>query len=593
MTDTRQGGFGIAGSDPSRMQSTSRQVPHPRVIVVGGALALAACAAQPPLPAPVVPPPLVPPVAHPVARAAQGLAVDDPANRCASMVYRSLPGTKVVRAEFMAVGPALAADASTHRTAGDALPEHCRIEGRIAAGSDGVDGAPSIAFEIRLPSRWNGRFFYQGSRDSQRQLVEAYGRNTGAGGFEDSGLSHGYAVLSSDAGRTRAAASAAGLPHGLAADDALERAASAGRAVVRTYYGKLPDRSYFVGCSEGGVEGLLFAQRWPHLFDGIVAVAPLLRETDAAVAAAWTLQRFDAVAPRTRDRQPDLSRAFGTEDLFTVAQAILKQCDALDGAEDGFVMDMAGCRVDLQALQCPNARSKACLSPRQVAALGQAMAGPRDPAGRPLYVPWPWDPGLAAPGWRTWTLGGTGPRGTADARHRGRIAAALGAGFAGAPGAKSGVPGFDIGRDLARHQAARDADSAFFDASLEAFRQRRGKLLLVHGAADPVVSAWATVDYQRRLSQAPVDPDAPGDAEVARTFIVPGMNHCMGGPATDRFDALAAVVDWVELDRAPQRIEARGSAVLASETRPLCPWPQVARYRGIGNVHESASFECR
>ena len=130
-------------------------------------------------------------------------------------------------------------------------------------------------------------------------------------------------------------------------------------------------------------------------------------------------------------------------------------------------------------------------------------------------------------------------------------------------------------------------------APLEDFRQRDGKLLLVHGAADPVVSAWVTIDYQRQLDRAHSRPGAPGAADFARTFIVPGMNHCAGGPSLDRFDALAALVEWVETEKPPERIEARGSAALRDETRPLCPWPEVARYRGAGSVQVSASYECR
>jgi feruloyl esterase len=528
-----------------------------------------------------------------VLRAAQALTVDDPRNRCVSLVYRDVPGLKILRAAFIAEGVAYPLNWATRRIAGDALPAHCLVSGQVDTGLErGTTtgpGSPSfapVAFEARLPTRWNGRFFYQGSDDTHEGVPEAFGRNTGAGGFDDNALSSGFAVLSSDVGRPAAGPGAAGDGEG-----SLQQAALGAQALIKTYYGKLPDRSYFVGCSAGGREGLLIAQRWPALFDGIVAVAPTLRETDAALAAAWTLQRFMAVAPRVRKRQTVLSRAFSTEELFMVAQGILKQCDALDGVEDGFVMDMAACRFDPAILQCARGKRKGCLQKDEVAALADAMAGPRGPQGQPLYAPWPWDPGIAAPGWRAWNLGDAGPGMEPDARHLAHASQALA--LAGPPGPVPNALTVDFSRDLPRLQAARDADAAFVDAPLEAFRQRWGKLLLLHGAADPVVSAWATVDYLQRLRRAPVDTQAPGDTEFARAFIVPGMNHCAGGPATDRFDALAALVDWVEFDRAPDRIEAHGSAVLHDESRPLCPWPKVARYRGEGNVHHSASHVCR
>lgn len=589
--------------------------PVSRLHAVGAVLALAACAG--PAPAPVAPP-APPPVAPPPPRSAQPRQVDDAANRCASMVYRGTAGLTIERAAYIADGLAYALD-GPGRLVGAPLPAHCSIGGRIDEGFDGrLDersapddgrdpGGPAadtsagagtmapVAFEMRLPTRWNGRYFHQGSDALDGPLPQAYGRSTGAGGLERSALSLGYAVLGSDAGRRSRSATGDPPRHGDgdATEAAVLRSAAAAKAIVRIYYGKPPDRSYFVGCGEGGREGLVFAQRRPQAFDGIVAVAPRLRETDAAVAAAWTVQRFLSVAPRRRGRPPVLSRALDPEQLFGVARAVLAQCDALDGAEDGFVMDMAGCRFDASVLACRPGSARDCLPADTVAALAAAIAGPTDAAGRPVYEPWPWDPGIAAPGWRVWTLGSAAPGRPPDARHLTQTTAALARLATAASPAARVAPDFEIERDLPRLQAARAADLAFADTPLEAFRQRQGRLLLVHGAADPVVSAWATIDYLRRLGRTPVDPLAPGDGEFARAFIVPGMNHCAGGPSTDRFDALSAIVDWVESDRPPDRIEARGSAVLADESRPLCPWPRVARYAGTGEVRDAAHHVCR
>jgi feruloyl esterase len=179
--------------------------------------------------------------------------------------------------------------------------------------------------------------------------------------------------------------------------------------------------------------------------------------------------------------------------------------------------------------------------------------------------------------------------GTAEARHA-AAAQTLGLRFATPPDAALNWRNFDLDSDPKRLQAMHLLHDTAPDVRLDGFRRNGGKLLLLHGAADPVYSAWDTVGYQQRLN---VAHGFQASAQFARTFIVPGMNHCAGGPATDRFDALSAIVDWVENGHAPQRIEARGSAVLHDETRPLCPWPLVARYRGAGAVNESANYACR
>lgn len=530
--------------------------------------------------------------AAPATRAARPMHLLDAAARCSSMPRAARPGLELSGTQLIAQGVAHPVEPVSRSIAGAALPEHCRIEGRLRPqANDGV--APRVSFEMRLPSRWNGRFLHQGSFDLESRTVEAFGRTTGAGGLEDNALSQGFAVLASNAARSPSVLPAAAATDGSEAEAALARVVLAAKVLIHDYYGKPADRSYFVGCSEGGKEGLLFAQRWPEAFDGIVAVAPLLRKGDAALAAAWTLRHFTAAAPRVRSKPRTLSEAFSIEELFVVANGILKQCDAIDGAEDGFVMDMAGCRFDPATVQCKRRGAKSCLSKAKVQALAAAMGGPRDAAGKALYAPWPWDPGIAAPGWRAWTLGTAAPGDTPNPELLSLTSQMLSGGLEGLPTAKSDARAFDRSRATASQRARREAEAVFMTAPLEDFRQRDGKLLLVHGAADPVVSAWVTIDYQRQLDRAHPRPGAPGAADFARTFIVPGMNHCAGGPSLDRFDALAALVEWVETEKPPERIEARGSAALRDETRPLCPWPEVARYRGAGSVQVSASYECR
>jgi feruloyl esterase len=526
----------------------------------------------PPPPPPVVAPPPPPP--------------GPSAATCTTLQQRGADGVRITQAEYIAAG--IADPLNGGSLDGDALPAHCRVAGRIELPAAASGEARSAGFELRLPTAWNQRLFFQADGDAEGG--QAIGRNSGNDGTRDNALARGFAVVAG-IGRPAletAADASAGIDTVYVAN---ERIADAARALLQRYYHRGPKHSYLLGCGDGGRQGILFAQRNPRLFDGIVAVAPGLRSAEgAAIAAAWTLQRLSAVAPRGRDRKPVLSKAFSREELFRVADAILAQCDALDGAADGLVQDMAGCRFDTAPLACARGRSKQCLSAKKLEALNEAMAGPRNAAGQTLYTRWPWDPGIAAPGWRAWTLGDAPAGKPADARHVESTSGAIGLLFATPPDAGLGALNFDFERDPARLQAAHRAYDVTDEMLLTGFRQHGGRLLMFHGAADPVFSAWATVEFQQRLN---VAHGAAPTAAFARTFVVPGMNHCAGGPATDRFDALAAIVGWVESDRPPERIEARGSAVLLDETRPLCPWPQIARYQGAGATSDSASYACR
>ena len=328
----------------------------------------------------------------------------------------------------------------------------------------------------------------------------------------------------------------------------------------------------------------MFTQRFPEVFDGVVAVAPAMRVAEGAtIAAAWTVQRFLSVAPNGADGKPVLAQAFSDAQLQRVAREVLDRCDANDGLKDGLVNDTS-CRIDPAVLQCP-AGGAGCLSVAQTAALAEMMAGPRNSRGA-LYVGWPWDPGIADAGWRAWTLG-TAQQGAPNARHVTLMAGALGHEFTTPPDPQLSTLNFDFERDPARLQAFHRVYDTADDVQLAGYRARGGKLLFFHGMADPIFSAHEVMDYQQRLNSTHKDA-----ASFARTFLVPGMTHCAGGPATDDFDGLAAIVRWVEQGQAPERVEARGSAALPGITRPLCPFPQQARYTG-GDEKQSGSFACR
>jgi len=528
----------------------------------------------------------------PAAARPSTLASAAAAAACSGLRQPGLPGVRITETTLVA-GGSQRAKAPNGQDVGEPLPEHCLLRGRIDERT-GADGQPyHTGFELRLPSAFSGRFFYQGGGGNDGVLNPAIGRNTGALGYADNALQRGFAVVSTDAGHQSPAPTfgldpQARIEHAYRAH---ERTAVTAKALVAAYYGRPADRSYFVGCSGGGRQGMMFTQRFPAFFDGVISVAPAMRVSEGAtIAAAWTVQQFGAVAPAGADGQPVLARALSDAQLQRVAQAVRERCDALDGLKDGLVNDFAACRIAPAALQCPagGPASDGCLSAPQANALAAVMAGPRNSRG-PLYFGWAWDPGMADAGWRAWTLG-TAQQGAPNARHVTLMAGALGHEFVTPPDPKLSTLNFDFERDPARMAAFHAIYDTADDVQLAGFRQRGGKLMFFHGLADPIFSPLELADYQRRLK---ATHGAAATAQFVRSFMVPGMGHCAGGPATDGFDGLGALVKWVEQGEAPERVVARGTgAVPATVSRPLCPLPQVARYTG-GDTNSAASFSCR
>ena len=457
-----------------------------------------------------------------------------------------------------------------------------------------MDGRPyETRFELRLPSEWSGRFFYQGGGGNDGTVAAAIGRNTGA--FNGPALTRGFAVVTTDAGHQGGGPEfgldpIARIDHAYAAHDVTARTA---KALITRYYGRPADRSYFVGCSGGGRQGLMFAQRFPDYFDGIVACAPAMSvSSGATIAAAWDTIAYLSAAPVDAAGQRILSRALSNADLELVSQGILSACDAGDGVLDGMVQQASGCRFDPGVLECAAEKNDRCLSAAQVGALRRAFSGPRDSTGRRLYAPQPWDPGISAPGWRQWKLG-TSETATPNAANTTLMAGALAYEFFTPPAPSFDLTTFDFDRDPARMEVFSRTYDTYHDAMLATFKERGRKLLVFHGTADGIFSATESVNYFRRLAE-----NNRGFEETrkwARLFLIPGMNHCAGGPATDSYDGLAAIVDWVEKGVAPEHIVAAAlpsSRYFPNRTRPLCPYPSYARYTGSGSIERAESFVC-
>lgn len=463
------------------------------------------------------------------------------------------------------------------------LPEHCLVQG-VLDPRTGVDGKHyGIGFELRLPTQWNGRFVYQGGGGLDGFVTPALGS---AGGTSPPALLRGFAVVSTDGGHE-------GLDASFAADQqarldyayaSIGKMSTAAKQMIARFYGRRPAYSYFVGCSNGGREGMMAAQRFPETFDGIVAGDPGFHLSAAAIGEVWDVDQFSKVAPRDPQGRPILAESFSETELQLVSRAVLRQCDALDGLADGMINDVAACRFDPAVLQCRAGAHTDCLSGAKVAVLRAIFDGAHDSAGHALYSPWPYDAGIGGPGWRAWKLG-TSRTGASNAINATLGANAMQMYFLTPPRPGLSDADFDFNRDpgdVAQTAAINDAVSTF----MTSFVAHGGRMLIYQGMSDPVFSADDIMRYYRELTR-----DAGAPQAWARLFLVPGMNHCAGGPATDDFDMLSAIQQWTEHGVAPDRIVAHGRA-FPGVTRPLCPYPKYAHYLG-GDQRSAASFECK
>ena len=471
-------------------------------------------------------------------------------------------------------------------------PAHCLVRGEVGhhTGADGV--AYGNKFELRMPDQWSGRLLFQGGGGLDGVVRPAVGLVVADPRANiESALARGYAVVSTDAGHDQATLKSpgdfGGDPQALADYEfnSTRLVMGSAQALIKAYYRRAPKRAYFIGCSEGGREGLIAAQRYPEVFDGIIAGAPAFHLSRAMIAEAWNNQAFAAVAPKSSGGPPSLAQAFTDHELQLVADAVLAKCDALDGARDGLISDPMACHFDPQVLICPAAQGHECLSAEKVAALRKVFAGPKNSAGESLYSEWLYDSGISEFGWRLWMLG----NGQMPALNLLIAPAAINGLALGNKPPPIDIMHFDFDGDTPRLDAISPQLNAT-SVDYAGFKKRGAKLLLYTGVSDPIFSAADLTRYYSAVSGANGGTESTGT--FARLYLVPGMNHCGGGKATDQFDTLAALEGWVEQGKAPDRIIARGAA-FPGRTRPLCPYPLVARYSGSGDVESAESFTCK
>jgi feruloyl esterase len=468
---------------------------------------------------------------------------------CEQLASLALPSVRITSAQTVAA--ATFADAPN-------LPAFCRVTATLTPSPDS-----DIKMELWLPSAdWNGKF-----------------QEVGNGAFNGSiattalaaGVRRGYATASTDTGHTGNTASfAPGHPEKVADFGwrAVHQTAVASKAIAAAFYASPPKYSYFSGCSAGGRQAMKEAQRFPMDFDGIIAGAPGLDWTGRAAQAVRAAQAA----------QNDASSQFSKADAQLLHNAVLNACDDKDGLRDGILDDPTRCTFDPAALQCVNAKDASCLARSQVAVAKLLYSGRINPQSQREIT------ALA----RGSELGWTSLGWTASARATGLDQFR----FVVFGNPAWTIDAFDFDRDIVRAEEADAGTINALDPNLKPFFDRGGRLIHYHGWSDPQISPSNSTQYYQRVAAALGGSDAVG--ANYRLFMAPGMGHCGGGEGPNSFDALSALEQWVEHGQAPDQIIA--SRVVdgrVERTRPLCPYPQVAVYKGTGDANMAANFVCK
>jgi Tannase and feruloyl esterase len=457
----------------------------------------------------------------------------------------------------------------------------CRVSVTLTPSSDSA-----IMAEVWLPDRakWNGKFL-----------------GIGNGGFGGSvsgpardmrmSLAHGYATAGDDLGHEITSPVVVdgrwAIGHPEKVKDFAFRAdhvtAEFAKALIAAYYGRAPQFSYFKGCSNGGHEALMEAERYPADYDGIIAGAPANSWTHLMTGFLWN---ESALFGKPESQIPQSK-------LALIQNAVLAKCDTLDGVKDGIINDPAMCHFDPAVLLCKSGDAPDCLTQPQLTALRKIYSGPVNPdTGVTIYPGFPAGSEGLLNNWDLWI---TGPNAAQS-----QFANQFFGSFVWAD-ANWDFHSFDFAKDVARTDAELGSILNSNNPDLSTFAAHGGKLILVHGWADAAVTPWGTIQYYRNIQQKM----GPAAAQrFVRLFMAPGMMHCGGGPGPNIFDAVAAIEQWREKNQAPETIIAAryadSTAVLTGmptgkplSTRPLCAYPNVARWIGKGSPDEAQNYVCR
>ncbi|MEP7354557.1 MAG: tannase/feruloyl esterase family alpha/beta hydrolase [Acidobacteriota bacterium] len=445
------------------------------------------------------------------------------------------------------------------------VPAHCRITGVIT---------PEVAFEVSLPDNWNGRFYMIGNGGHAGESLEDAGRVS----QRNAALQVGFAFAQTNTGhdsRKEVGASFV-MSNAQKAIDYAYRAvhvtAITAKDITKEYYGKAVSKSYWNSCSNGGRQGAMEAQRFPEDFDGIIANAPWVDQTGFTIGAMWNQKALSA-APLNAGK------------VATLAASVMAKCDELDGLKDNLIDDPRKCNfnaaVDVPACK-PGADTNDCLTPAQAEAIMKIYQGPTS-NGKPFFTGY-------MPGSEANWMGVLVPANpTAKAADFNLAEGTMRYLVPTPPKPDYDYITFNYDTDINQlDEWSKKADAK--NPDLSKFRKRGGKLLMTYGWADPILQPMMGVKY----FEAAVAENGAGTTDFFRLFMVPGMSHCAGGIGPDQVDPVTAVVNWVEKGSAPSSLIA--SKIVAGKvtrTRPLCSYPQVARYSGAGSIDDASNFSCR
>ncbi|WP_205527213.1 tannase/feruloyl esterase family alpha/beta hydrolase [Solimonas sp. K1W22B-7] len=455
---------------------------------------------------------------------------------------------------------------------------YCRIEATLTPNP-----GSSIRVEVWLPPKdlWNGKFVGAGNAGYGGDFTSPYLFMGGA-------VARGYASAGTDTGHVGSAMgenSDSGASWALNAPDKLldyghrsnHYTAIAAKALINAYYGAAPKRSYFQGCSNGGREALQAANRYPDDFDGIISGAPANPWTKALAGMAWNARAVAA----TPEGMPDAK-------LALITNAVLESCDLIDGVKDGVLEDPRQCKFDPKVLQCKGADAADCLTAGQVDLTRKIYQGPPDAKKQSLYPGFP--PGVESIQWGEWITAPASKHAFFSTEFFRYIV--------------FGDPGWDLSKMNFDKDVVLGGEKArnILDASpdMTAFEQSGGKLILWHGWGDAALTPLGSIQYYEKIREK-VGPKKTD--EFMRFYLAPGMAHCLGGPGPNDFDMLGKLEDWVENGKAPKEVIASKYAVDYARllgfppgeplrTRPLCPYPQIARYKGSGSTDDASNFSC-
>jgi len=467
---------------------------------------------------------------------------------CEKLTSLRLPDVKIISSEEVTIGSS-----------------HCRLLGIIGK---------EIRFELLLPNNWNGIFIMGGGGGFVGSIQNA-ARSSVNNGYATSGTDTGHEgknVLSADWAFNNMERQ---LNFGHLA---IHRTAEVSKAIIGSYYGDYPKYCYFMGCSRGGGQAMMEAQRYPEDFDGIVAAAPAFNWP--AIAAEF-VQNTQAVYPGKLT-----GAAISREHLRILQEAVLKQCDTIDGIKDNILNNPGKCKFDFAALpKCPeDVPGKECFSSIQILAIKKIYEGV-DIGNGISYPGFPPGGENEPAGWVTWITG------------------------SGEKSMNSGYPSLQagFGIEIFKYLILQDPDwdyrsydftgyeneiryaSAYLDATstdYSGFRNRKGKIIFWHGWSDPALSAYTTIAHYNAVKT-----DDPHLEDYMRLFLLPGVLHCGGGNGPAQVDWIALIRDWVENNKAPERvILSKNIGGMEVMTRPVFPYPVEAVYDGKGDPDKEGSF---